>query len=119
MANFDDALDTQRKLESEDGCTSSTSRLGFDPMTIPPSLGNLAIQESPQSKISSLKIILEKDLVAADLKWSLFVAASHSYRHDSCLRPFPPMYIKNECKDIEALVRLVCQSYSISFLFIL
>lgn len=60
--------------------------------------------EDLERKILSLKHLLEKDPKAADLKWSLFVAASNTYRYDSCLKPFPPMYIKNECKDIEALV---------------
>lgn len=60
--------------------------------------------EDVERKILSLKHLLEKDPRAADLKWSFFVAASNTYRYDSCLKPFPPMYIKNECKDIEALV---------------
>lgn len=60
--------------------------------------------EDVEKKILLLKHLLEKDPKAADLKWSLFVAASNTYRYDSCLKPFPPMYIKNECKDIEALV---------------
>ncbi|XP_011640935.1 mono [ADP-ribose] polymerase PARP16 [Pogonomyrmex barbatus] len=63
--------------------------------------------EDVEKKISSLKHLLEKDPKAADLKWSLFVAASNTYRYDSCLKPFPPMYIKNECKDIEALRRAI------------
>lgn len=62
------------------------------------------VDEDVERKISSLKHFLEKDPKAADLKWSFFVAASNTYRYDSCLKPFPPMYIKNECKDIEALV---------------
>ena len=57
-----------------------------------------------EQKVSALRCTLEKDLVAADLKWSLFVAACNTYRYDTCLRPFPPMYIKNENKDIDALV---------------
>lgn len=60
--------------------------------------------ENVEKKISLLKHLLEKDLKAADFKWSLFVAASNTYRYDTCLKPFPPMYIKNECKDIDALV---------------
>ncbi|XP_011265625.1 mono [ADP-ribose] polymerase PARP16 [Camponotus floridanus] len=63
--------------------------------------------ENLEMKILSLKHLLEKDPKAADLKWSLFVAASNTYRYDSCLKPFPPMYIKNECKDIEALRRAI------------
>ena len=62
------------------------------------------LHEDVDKKILSLKHLLEKDPKAADLKWSLFIAACHTYRYDSCLKPFPPMYIKNECKDIDALV---------------
>lgn len=57
-----------------------------------------------EKKISSLKNLLKRDPQAADFKWSLFIAACHTYRHDSCLKPFPPMYTKNETRDIEALV---------------
>ena len=64
-------------------------------------------QEDIGKKVSSLKHLLEKDLKAADLKWSLFVAACNTYRYDTCLKPFPPMYIKNECKDIEALRKAI------------
>ncbi|XP_053985328.1 protein mono-ADP-ribosyltransferase PARP16 isoform X1 [Hylaeus volcanicus] len=62
-------------------------------------------QEDIGKKILLLKHMLEKDLKAADLKWSLFVAACNTYRYDSCLKPFPPMYIKNEFKDIDSLRR--------------
>ncbi|PSN47378.1 Mono [ADP-ribose] polymerase PARP16 [Blattella germanica] len=44
-------------------------------------------------KALSLRSILENDLQAADVKWSLFVAACQSYRYDSCLKPFPPQFI--------------------------
>ncbi|XP_076294868.1 protein mono-ADP-ribosyltransferase PARP16-like [Lasioglossum baleicum] len=64
-------------------------------------------QEETVKKVSSLKFILEKDFTAADLKWTLFVAACNTYRYDTCLKPFPPMYIKNECKDIEALRKAI------------
>ncbi|OAD52935.1 Poly [ADP-ribose] polymerase 16 [Eufriesea mexicana] len=64
-------------------------------------------QEDVEKKIQCLKHLLEKDLKAADLKWSLFVAACNTYRCDTCLKPFPPMYIQNECKDIEALRRAI------------
>lgn len=56
------------------------------------------------NKVVSLKNLINQDPQAADFKWSLFVAACHTYRHNTCLKPFPPMYIKNECKDIEGLV---------------
>lgn len=48
--------------------------------------------------------VVKRDLVAADVKWTLFVAASQSYKHDSCLRPFPPMFVKAGNKDFIALV---------------
>ncbi|XP_076644301.1 protein mono-ADP-ribosyltransferase PARP16-like [Halictus rubicundus] len=64
-------------------------------------------QEDITKKVSSLKFMLEKDFTAADLKWSLFVAACNTYRYDTCLKPFPPMYIKNECKDIDALRKAI------------
>ncbi|XP_044577189.1 protein mono-ADP-ribosyltransferase PARP16 isoform X1 [Cotesia glomerata] len=54
-------------------------------------------------KVLNLKNFISQDPQAADFKWSLFVAACHTYRHNTCLKPFPPMYTKNECKDIEAL----------------
>ena len=38
---------------------------------------------------------LEEDLLAADFRWSILVAAACSYRHDSVLRPFPPMLLRN------------------------
>ncbi|KOC68437.1 Poly [ADP-ribose] polymerase 16 [Habropoda laboriosa] len=66
---------------------------------------NSTNQEDIEKRIQSLKHVLENDIKAADLKWSLFVAACNTYRYDTCLKPFPPMYINNECKDIEALRR--------------
>lgn len=36
--------------------------------------------------------ILAEDLAAADLQWSLFVAALRSYRYDTVLRPFPASF---------------------------
>ena len=64
----------------------------------------LTSEKDIEIKILALRSVLEQDLAAADLKWSLFVAASNSYRHDSCLMPFPPMFTNKQCKDIEALV---------------
>lgn len=48
---------------------------------------------------------LYRDPVAADLRCSLFVAASQSYKRDSLLRPFPPRYLRGDIKDFEELVR--------------
>lgn len=45
-----------------------------------------------------------RDLLAADLRCSLFAAALRSYKRDSALRPFPAAYARGDCKDFEALV---------------
>ncbi|XP_047139815.1 protein mono-ADP-ribosyltransferase PARP16 [Hydra vulgaris] len=39
-----------------------------------------------------VSIILSNDLLAAELKLALFTSALNSYRHDSCLRPFPNIF---------------------------
>ncbi|XP_023418012.1 protein mono-ADP-ribosyltransferase PARP16 isoform X3 [Cavia porcellus] len=45
-----------------------------------------------------------RDLLAADLRCSLFAAALRSYKRDSALRPFPAAYARGDCKDFEALL---------------
>jgi hypothetical protein len=47
---------------------------------------------------------LKRDIMAADVKWSLFVSAANDYKFDSCLKPFPSQFVKDEEKDIESLV---------------
>ncbi|XP_046661004.1 protein mono-ADP-ribosyltransferase PARP16 isoform X2 [Homalodisca vitripennis] len=47
---------------------------------------------------------IQRDLTAADIRWSLFVAACQSYKQDSCLRPFPPMFLVDGTKDFSALM---------------
>ncbi|XP_011494163.1 PREDICTED: mono [ADP-ribose] polymerase PARP16 [Ceratosolen solmsi marchali] len=64
-------------------------------------------KEESEMKVLYLRHLLEKDLKAADFKWSLFIAACHTYRLDTCLKPFPPMYIKNEIKDIDGLRKAI------------
>lgn len=58
-------------------------------------------------KICDLKSILGKDLLAADSRWTLFVAAALSYRYDSQLRPLPPKYVINGTFDIDYLVSTI------------
>ncbi|PIK39068.1 putative mono [Apostichopus japonicus] len=56
--------------------------------------------EKSRAVISEIK----DDLLAADLKWSLFLSALKSYRHDSILRPFPSGFTSETGeKDFEAL----------------
>ncbi|XP_078189520.1 protein mono-ADP-ribosyltransferase PARP16 isoform X5 [Callithrix jacchus] len=44
-----------------------------------------------------------RDVLAADLRCSLFASALQSYKRDSVLRPFPASYARGDCKDFEAL----------------
>ena len=67
-------------------------------------------------KLTSLRLLLEKDLLAADVKWSLFVAACQHYRHDSCLKPFPPKFLKEDSKDIDSLRDVVDRTPSLRLL---
>ncbi|XP_029431174.1 protein mono-ADP-ribosyltransferase PARP16 isoform X2 [Rhinatrema bivittatum] len=49
--------------------------------------------------------LLRGDPLAADLKWSLFASALQSYKRDSLLRPFPPLYFHDDNnKDFDALL---------------
>lgn len=58
---------------------------------------------SYESLCHELETLLE-DQTACDAQLSLFVAASASYRHDTTLRPFPPMFmLNNQDKDVTSL----------------
>lgn len=47
---------------------------------------------------------LHRDILACDVQLSLFVGAASSYRHDSSLSPFPPLYLDTAGnKDIKGL----------------
>ncbi|KAH7984959.1 hypothetical protein HPB52_024416 [Rhipicephalus sanguineus] len=48
-------------------------------------------QKLRDARLRVLEIIAE-DVAAADLQWSLFVAALRSYRYDTVLRPFPTSF---------------------------
>lgn len=56
------------------------------------------------NKIEQLKSCLEADIHSCDFTWSLFHSALNSYRFDSCLRPYPPMFLKNGYKDPTRMV---------------
>lgn len=45
-----------------------------------------------------------RDVLAADLRCSLFASALQSYKRDSVLRPFPASYARHDSKDFEALL---------------
>lgn len=51
---------------------------------------------SADEKLRWIEKKLNDDLASADLQLSLMVAALCSYRHDTILRPFPPMFRKSD-----------------------
>jgi len=53
------------------------------------------VKMTEQMKLDTILGQLGEDLLAADFRWSILVAAACSYRHDSVLRPFPPMLLRN------------------------
>lgn len=57
-----------------------------------------------ETKAAAVLQLLNEDIKAADLKWSLFIAASDSFRHETCLKPFPPKYVNDGTKDFDSLV---------------
>lgn len=72
-----------------------------------PRLSPLATRHEPGMQLSSRAAAREaasRDVLAADLRCSLFASALQSYKRDSVLRPFPASYARHDCKDFEALV---------------
>ncbi|KAL1431555.1 hypothetical protein MTO96_014072 [Rhipicephalus appendiculatus] len=73
-------------------CQGSTGGTGTKKMAAPDSpVRSPPPQNSEDARLRVLKIIAE-DVQAADLQWSLFVAALRSYRYDTVLRPFPTSF---------------------------
>lgn len=51
---------------------------------------------------------IRKDPVAAEFKIAIFSAAVLSYRHSSCVLPFPPAFVNEDgTKNIKRLVRIL------------
>jgi hypothetical protein len=57
-----------------------------------------------ESQLEEIKRILDKDLLAADLKVSIFGSSAISFKQDSLCSPFPKTYVKDGVKDFENLV---------------
>ncbi|XP_039075717.1 protein mono-ADP-ribosyltransferase PARP16 isoform X3 [Hyaena hyaena] len=53
---------------------------------------------------AAVREAVDRDMLAADLRCSLFASALQSYKRDSVLRPFPASYARHDCKDFEALL---------------
>jgi len=59
---------------------------------------------SLSSVIESVLAHFSRDLLACDVQISLFLGSASSYRHDSCLSPFPPSFTSPAgVKDIQGL----------------
>ncbi|GLG99730.1 Protein mono-ADP-ribosyltransferase PARP16 [Gryllus bimaculatus] len=94
--------DDNQPFASSSANVSKISAAGYENNTSQSS--NQRLQEN---KLVTLRRLLESDLPSADVKWSLFVAACQSYRYDSCLKPFPPLFMKGDTKDIDGLREVV------------
>lgn len=68
-----------------------------------------AKHETLEKKSLHLRLMLEKDFKAADLRWSLFVAAALSFRYETCLKPFPPAFLNNGVKNMDELLALIAE----------
>lgn len=71
--------------------------------------GDQPAEVSVHEKRLSLCNLIRNDIHAADLRWSLFVAAAQSYRHDTILRPFPPKFLSEDTKEIDRLREVMTQ----------
>lgn len=58
----------------------------------------------PAAGSAAVREAAGRDVLAADLRCSLFASALQSYKRDSVLRPFPASYASHSCKDFEALL---------------
>ena len=75
-----------------------------------------SILHSPSThSVDTVARQLQRDILGGDFLVSLFWSAMNSFRHDSILRPFPPMFVESLSeeeeghKDIESVVS-VCTS---------
>lgn len=60
-------------------------------------------------KIAALTTALTDDLNACDMKWTFFVAAAHSYRYDSQLKPYPSQPDNGKPYEIERLREIIAK----------
>lgn len=65
------------------------------------------MNEKTLRQLDEVKQILDKDLLAADLKVSIFMSAALSFKQDSLLTPFPKSYQNDKEKDFDKLVRKI------------
>lgn len=58
-------------------------------------------------QLNSLIKEICSDIVGCEFKWTLFVSAAFSYKHDSLLRPFPSQFVVNNVLDIERVRQII------------
>ena len=63
--------------------------------------------ETRENQLLKVHKKLTDDVLAADLQWSLLVSAQASYRHDTVLKPAPPMFTADS-DGIYDTEKLVC-----------
>ncbi len=77
--------------------------------------------ETRENQLLKVHKKLTDDVLAADLQWSLMVSAQASYRHDTVLKPAPPMYTTDSDGSYDT-EKLVCdwirpyRTYMMSYL---
>ncbi|XP_073822246.1 poly(ADP-ribose) polymerase 16 [Musca autumnalis] len=94
VANQDDKEEPQALLGSGDE-RRTPSQHSFEPIDF-------------FNKTQALRNALEKDLMACDAKWTLFVATAFSYRNEIKLKPFPPRFSYDQTgRQIDALISVI------------
>jgi len=65
--------------------------------------------ESVEDIRATIISLLDQDMLACDVQMSLFIAAATSYRQDTSLRPFPPMFYNPDSqeRDVAGLVEMI------------
>lgn len=71
-----------------------------------PTKSNFCRKVTDELKVFQVANFIEEHPKEADLKWSLFCAAANSYRFDSILQPFPPLFMTDDYKEIDSLVSI-------------
>lgn len=71
--------------------------------------------KSRDEKLDDIKNCIQNDVLASDLKISLFVAAAKSYKRNFFLNPFPSFYIEAENSELKNFDKLV--SVNVSSIF--
>jgi hypothetical protein len=59
-------------------------------------------------QFNEIRKILSQDILASEVKYSIFCGALRNYKRDFLIRPFPSdFFLKDETKDFEKLVSKV------------